>query len=164
MTLQDLGSIGEFIAAVATLVTLVYLAHQIRQNTSSVRASMFQGAVRDMAAASDVLSSNAELARIWRTGIVDFEALEPDESWQFAAYALGLFRRMENVFFQTQHGALDAGFGESVVGSVRIMRSQPGIVAWWGRARDMFSPDFREYVDLEFTRGDEPASQTGGGK
>ena len=33
MTIQDLGSIGELIAAVATLATLVYLAVQIRQNS-----------------------------------------------------------------------------------------------------------------------------------
>lgn len=39
MTIQDLGSLGELIAAVATVATLVYLALQIRQNTTSVRAS-----------------------------------------------------------------------------------------------------------------------------
>jgi hypothetical protein len=39
VTIQDLGSLGELIAAVATVATLVYLAVQIRQNTKSVRAS-----------------------------------------------------------------------------------------------------------------------------
>ena len=159
MTLQDLGSIGEFVAAIATLVTLVYLAVQIRQNTSSMRASMFQEAVRDFALASDVLAGDAELARIWRTGIRDFDALEPDERQRFAAYALGLFRRTENVFFQTQHGALDLAFGESVVSHVRLMGSWPGIVAWWARARVLFSPSFREYVDRELTPGGDHAAQ-----
>ena len=36
MSIQDLGSIGEFIAAIATLVTLVYLAMQIRHNTRAL--------------------------------------------------------------------------------------------------------------------------------
>ena len=39
MTIQDLGSIGELIAAIATVATLLYLAFQIRQNTKTVRAS-----------------------------------------------------------------------------------------------------------------------------
>lgn len=39
MTIQDLGSLGELIAAVATIATLGYLAIQIRQNTTSVRAA-----------------------------------------------------------------------------------------------------------------------------
>ncbi len=164
MTLQDLGNIGEFVGAIGVIASLVYLAVQIRQNTRSVRASMFQEAVRDFALASDVLASDADLARIWRTGIRDFDALEPDERQRFAAYALGLFRRTENVFFQTQHGALDLAFGESVVSHVRLMGSWPGIVAWWTRARVLFSPSFREYVDRELTPGNQHASQNGGGK
>ncbi len=42
MTIQDLGSIGELVAAIATLATLGYLAVQIRQNTRSMRAAAFQ--------------------------------------------------------------------------------------------------------------------------
>ena len=39
MTIQDLGSIGELVAAIATVATLAYLAIQIRRNTTSVRAA-----------------------------------------------------------------------------------------------------------------------------
>jgi hypothetical protein len=39
LTIQDLGSIGELVAAIATVATLAYLAIQIRQNTTSVRAA-----------------------------------------------------------------------------------------------------------------------------
>ena len=42
MTLQDLGSVGEFVAAIATLATLIYLATQIRQNSESVKAAAAQ--------------------------------------------------------------------------------------------------------------------------
>ena len=42
MTIQELGSIGELIGAIATVATLIYLALQIRQNSflqsQSVRA------------------------------------------------------------------------------------------------------------------------------
>ena len=36
MTLQDWGSIGEVIGALAVVVTLIYLAKQIRQNTHAM--------------------------------------------------------------------------------------------------------------------------------
>ena len=36
MTIQDLGSLGELFAAVATIATLIYLARQIRQNTNQL--------------------------------------------------------------------------------------------------------------------------------
>jgi hypothetical protein len=36
MTLMELGAIGEFVGAIAVVVTLVYLAIQIRQNTHAM--------------------------------------------------------------------------------------------------------------------------------
>ena len=41
MTIQDLGAVGEFIGGVAVLVTLIYLAVQIKQNTN-VHASLIR--------------------------------------------------------------------------------------------------------------------------
>jgi hypothetical protein len=41
MSIQDLGSLGELIAAIATVGTLIYLALQIRQNTAVVRTSNY---------------------------------------------------------------------------------------------------------------------------
>ena len=57
MTIQELGSLGEFIAAIATLATLVYLAVQIRQNTKSVRASTYHEAISDFAHGIEELDS-----------------------------------------------------------------------------------------------------------
>ena len=48
MTLQDLGSIGEFVAAIATLATLAYLALQIRQNTGAPRAQTTAAVASEM--------------------------------------------------------------------------------------------------------------------
>ena len=42
MNIQDLGSIGELIAALATLLTLGYLAIQLKQNTSALKSQTFQ--------------------------------------------------------------------------------------------------------------------------
>jgi len=41
MTIQDLGAIGDLVGGVAVLVTLVYLAMQIKQNTK-VHASLIR--------------------------------------------------------------------------------------------------------------------------
>jgi hypothetical protein len=39
MTLQDWGSIGEVVGAIAVVVTLIYLAKQIRLNTHEMEES-----------------------------------------------------------------------------------------------------------------------------
>jgi hypothetical protein len=40
MTIAELGSIGEFIGSIVVLITLIYLAIQVRQNTRHVQAQM----------------------------------------------------------------------------------------------------------------------------
>jgi len=58
VTLQDLGSIGELIAAVGGIVSLIYLAFQVRQNTVSVHASMFHSATTSAAEGTMISSFN----------------------------------------------------------------------------------------------------------
>ena len=91
------------------------------------------------------LSNAEELA-----GLID--ALKPDEKQRYAAYMLGLLRRFENVVYQKQHAALDPSFLQMQI-SMRDTISQPGVATWWARARDLFSPSFREYVERELTSG-----------
>jgi hypothetical protein len=160
MNWEAIGAVGEVLGAMGVIATLGYLAAQIRQNTRSVRTSAYQEAVRDMVAASDLLASDAGLARIWTTGKRDFDALKPDEKQRYAAYMLGLLRRFENVLYQKQHAGLDPAFLQMQI-SVRDTLSEPGAAAWWARAQYFFSPSFREYVGRELTRSDETASQQG---
>ena len=158
MTLQDLGSIGEFLGAIGVIASLIYLAVQIRQNTRSVRAASFQETVRDAAAMSDTLATNAALSRIYWEGVQDYDALKPDERHRFGAYLLGVFRRMENFVYQTEHGALESDSWEGLRNLTRIILSTPGGAAWWERAQGLFSPAFRAYVDREFMPHDGPAA------
>ena len=52
MSLEALGNIGDFVGGVAVVVTLLYLAVQIRQNTRQVRQSV------ELARAASVKSAN----------------------------------------------------------------------------------------------------------
>lgn len=50
MNLSDLASISEIVGSIAILVTLVFLALQIRQNTRAIEASASQDADRNFEA------------------------------------------------------------------------------------------------------------------
>jgi hypothetical protein len=54
MTLENLGNLGEFLGAVGVIVTLVYLAVPIRENTRMMRANIRQArAGRGLSCADD---------------------------------------------------------------------------------------------------------------
>jgi len=83
VTIQDLGSIGEFVAALATLATLIYLAAQIRQNTSSLRANAYQDTVRSSNDWGAFFVDHPETTAIFLKGISSPGSLNKPEALEF---------------------------------------------------------------------------------
>lgn len=79
MNIQDLGSAGEVVAAVATVATLVYLAIQIRQNTESVQTSSELSLSHQMSDWAKEAINNPNIAAIWDTAASEPLSLDDDE-------------------------------------------------------------------------------------
>jgi len=152
VTLQDLGSIGEFVAAIGTLVTLVYLALQIRQNTRSVRTSAYQETSRDIAESIDQLARDPELCRIWLAGARDFESLPREERQRFGLYLTAVMRRYENLLYQAEEVPLDPDAWEGVRELFFYTMSQPGVASWWKVSRGLFNRQLRDAVEQELQK------------
>ena len=60
--IEKLGNIGEFVAAIATVITLIYLAFQLRQNTRALKAAAFQNVTSEMGKNVEHIMDNGELA------------------------------------------------------------------------------------------------------
>ena len=71
MTIQDMGSIGELVAGFATVLTLIYLAIQIRRNASATHAASFHAISDSMNQINLVIAQNSALSRTWLSGVVD---------------------------------------------------------------------------------------------
>jgi len=145
VTIQDLGSIGELVAAVATVVTLAYLALQIRQHSNSSRAEAARGTV-DGNAAMLAVAQDPELTRIFVAGLSDFDALDPIERTRFA-YTFGsmigsVARHYENVSL----GILDETHFKSHNWGHLMMLETPGGSQFWHALDSTFPPEFRDFV------------------
>jgi hypothetical protein len=64
MGIQELGNIGEFIAAIATIGTIFYLAVQIRENSRAVKSSSYHQAVEQTWQAVLAVVNNPEIRDI----------------------------------------------------------------------------------------------------
>ena len=83
MTIQDWGSVGEILGAVATIATLIYLAMQIRQNTQALQAASIDSTIR---AANDIrahLFSDAHVTDIYRRGLANVDDLDETDRERF---------------------------------------------------------------------------------
>jgi len=149
MTLENLGNLGEFIAAVAVVVSLIYLALQIRQNTRSVRDSAFQGVVHTVAELTMRLGTNPQSIAILRRGVQSPDDLSKDEWSQFSILLHGIFNNYQNYYWMRERGLLDDSVWTPTVNNLRLQMKLPGFQTWWKRYPLELSTSFTEYVERE---------------
>jgi len=149
VTIQDLGSIGELVAAIATVATLVYLAVQIRQNTKSVRSAAFQSAQRDLGDKLDSLAQDPELLRVFFDGNRDFESFSREDRRRYATFMVGMFRRYETLLYHTRLGNIEQGQWEGPLSELHNIFRHPGARAWWVGAKGSFNRELRNFIDRE---------------
>ncbi len=146
MSLSDLGNLGEFVSGLAVVISLLYLAVQIRQNTRSLRAGAHQSITSHIAELNRTIVENAEVARLMEVGLRDLMALSPEDRRRFNAYNSARFRHYDNLYYQYRAGTLEESQWSGLRNLLRFHLSQPGIVRWWEEARAFYSPDFVAYV------------------
>jgi hypothetical protein len=122
---QLLGNYGEFVGAIAVVVTLGYLAVQIRQNTHQIRAnSASLEASTYQTLMSHVIELNRGLAADSQLGEIldkarDRDIPERSDLRRFVQYITALLRYGDMAFHQYEKGLLDEERLQSAFAPVR---------------------------------------------
>ena len=153
MTIQDLGSIGEFIAAIATLATLVYLAIQIRQNTKQVeestlatRASAVNTGLQLINTNRLAIYSDEDTSTIWFRGLADPKSLENLEQQRFRLIFSNALDALFNTYSQTKASGFSPELWEAHISTTRRILDTPGGQWFWSEYSKEYREDFRQEV------------------
>ena len=142
MTLEDLGNLGEFLGAIGVIVTLVYLAVQVLQNTRMVRANVRQARADATFQNQTMVATSDHLLEVLQKDIGG-EPLEPDELWRLLVYRIGWWRNQEAIYLQTIDGLLD---DHSLVSQAEVLRR----VLAEGSTRQLFEDTNRGTLSPRF--------------
>lgn len=125
MTIQDLGAIGELVGGAAVVVTLIYLALQVRQNTQAMdenrRLALAQtyqmraDALQDMLVrAADSRHIGPIIIKLTQAGypedVASLDMLTPEERGRFRLWQIAQETHWDNMLYQYQQGFLDAEY------------------------------------------------------
>ena len=149
MDITTLAAWGEFLGGIAVVVSLIYLASQIRMNTKTVRASNLSG---QMAASSEwsrmILDPDA--ASLYVRGMEDFVGLSTEDQLRFNGLMGHLFGMAMNARHLRQKGLFDADMEGNQEDSIAYILESPGARQWWwARNRNRYFPAFVEHIDRE---------------
>jgi hypothetical protein len=149
VTIQDLGSIGELIAAVATVATLLYLAVQIRQSVAATRASVAHGQNQMQMSFSLELGRDADLNRLFFDGLADPDVLDERELRRFGSILSSQLGNSEAIWRHYREGWLTSETWEGQLSYLRWYTQQPGFASYWQVWKSVVSADFRQLIENE---------------
>lgn len=83
MSWEAISAIGQLVGAIAVLVTLIYLAIQMKQNTAAVATSTYDSTMSGFNNINIMVANNPALASILNRGCMSPDELTEIENVQF---------------------------------------------------------------------------------
>jgi hypothetical protein len=161
LNLETLGNLGEFVSGIVVIISLIYLAMQVRHNTRSIRTENYARALERVSALQSRLSQDGDFCALFNRALADPSDLSPDERIQFTWCLYELFGGQEFLFHQSQAGTVPEEVWERWSDTMAWWLTFPGVQSWWLSRPTPFSASFTSYIDalLERAPADAVANQ-----
>jgi hypothetical protein len=146
MTLSDLASVGSFVSGVAVLISLIYVAIQIRQTERNQRTILLQGTSSRVA---DLLRhwSDPHIAAAYVKMLSGDRDLTAVEAFQLSMQFRTSLMSWQDSFLLHRESLMDPLQLESTLRTFKVLLAQPVLRALWNMSKTTFSPEFTAYVE-----------------
>jgi len=148
MNIQDLGSIGELIAAVATVLTLIYLATQIRQNTNQLKGDAIISINNIEHNLDNELRADRPLFSQVIRATTNWKSLNPKEQAAVHLFFHSHTRWCETCWTLWTRGALDKETYDTREKFIVAFLGHPeGGLVWWNNWKAIYDPRFVDRIN-----------------
>ncbi len=130
MDIQDWGALGEVFGAIGVVVTLIYLARQIRENSRQMRVSSITSINHLINEAWNPIYSNDRNIRVWTTGLRSPLDLDEEDLVLFHLFMTRLVNVLATAVAQYRYDVLTADEFRKYAVRANSLLSSPGGEHW----------------------------------
>ena len=145
MNWEAISAIGQIVGALAVVISLIYLAREIRGNARSARLASVDTLNRWLGE----LIEHPHLSELYYRGIHDFQSLQGADLVRFSSLMGQLFHIYEEIYYQHLERHLEKRLWRAVEAPMRDLNAYPGIQAWWRSRSHWFDEKFASYVNQQ---------------
>jgi len=162
MTLEQYAYLGEIVAALGVVMSLVYVARQLGQNTEMLRLGAASERVeRDFEIAGPIIESR-DVAELWTKGQADWDSLDAVDQNRLMFFERRAIVLWHHLFQLRQRNLLpDADWHEHRWIIRNLGRRRP-IREAWKVFEAAYEPSFRSFVNQQFAIADEAPAEVSG--
>ena len=147
MNWEAIGALGELAGATAVVLSLVYVAIQIRDNTRSQEAATYHTMISAKNQVNLQISTSNDAPLILLKGSRDYLGLEIEERHRFNLLMRSILVVCEDIFVQYSKVLADIQDHDINMAMVRDLFKQQGIEEWLSRNRHLFRKGFLSEID-----------------
>jgi len=140
-------AVSEIIGAAAVVVTLIYLAVQVRQNTNALKATSYRSAKTEFNHVNMAIAQSNELPQILDKAFVSMEQLAPDERIRAGLMWLSYTNIWETLFHEMRDSVGHDEFWKAEERTIKEILTMPGYREWWKENSYGGTADFRDHID-----------------
>ncbi len=154
MTLEQISYLGELIAALSVIGSLVYVARRVGQNTAMMRVKAASERLqREYDIAAPMIGSR-EIAEIWLKAATEFDSLDDIDKERMMVYERRAIALWHHVYvLRQQRLYADAEWHEAKWMIRKFGQRQANREAW-RVVKEAFEKPFQVFVDNQIALGD----------
>jgi hypothetical protein len=146
----SLGDLGDFIGGIAVVVTLIYLASQIRNNTHALRAASRQDVSSTTRQWLGVMN---DVGSDYSIGLREFPDVSATQKRRFAYGLSYLINALQEICALYESGALDRDTYEAHLTGLACHLVTPGGSAFWQDQKHFQPSAFAKVIDERIAAG-----------
>jgi hypothetical protein len=152
-----IGAIGELVGGAAVLVTLIYLAVQVRQGNSAGQRESLRGYVSELNNRLLEPQRDPEFVELFQQANRDWKSVSLRDQAVVSSVYSSYFFACAEAFALRESGNTDPALQYQADQAVASFLQVPGPAAWWEHTCSYFQPSFREHVDQLLASDERPA-------
>jgi hypothetical protein len=145
MNWAAIGAVSEVIAAVAVVISLVYLAAQVRQANKIARATTRNAIAESAQSLTRDIIDDREMAEIFVKHL-NGEKLNAVEALRMAGRCYRDMRHWENIYYQVREGLLTAEEWSGFRKNLAALFAVEAYREYWEHEAELYSEAFQEQI------------------
>ncbi len=141
MTLESIYYIGQTIAVVAILGSLIAIYFQMRQGQALARADSQRDLLKSIGVFLQMTLDNPRVLRDVRLGLQEYDTASHETKSNFTTWAFAYLHVMEQCVYMKADGLItESSFNGFEAGALGII-STPGGAQWWEHSKKIIGQD-----------------------
>ncbi len=146
MNREAIGAVGEVGGAIAVVITLIYLAAQIRFNTMTNRTAALQTMSSQNADWLSLITKDEKVAEIFQSGQRDLDNLDGADRVRYGMLMTQFCRVFDAQLHQHQNAALSDDLWQASLRTIGSVMRRKGARDWWARYGYLYSEAFQGLI------------------